>query len=151
MVLERGAIQPDEMSLARLKDWLRANDLRPGGLARRIMQQNHSYIFFSSAPDSGDEGPIGGEGIALTPLRSLAIDRNLWNYGLPFWIKAELPFAGNGPESFQRLMIGQDTGSAILGAARGDVFFGSGARAGALAGNIRHKAELTLLSPKPIG
>ena len=74
-------------------------------------------------------------------MRSIAVDRALWSYGLPFWIEAELPWADAAPRPFRRLMIAQDTGSAIVGPARADIFFGSGEAAGARAGAIRHPGE----------
>jgi membrane-bound lytic murein transglycosylase A len=113
------------------------------------MLRNKSFIFFSLSDTlSLQDGPIGAEGVSLTPLRSLAIDRGLWLYGLPFWIDAKLPWRSSEPQLFHRLMIAQDTGSAIIGAARGDVFFGSGDEAGALAGAIRHPAAFTVLLPR---
>ena len=149
-LITQGEIHPDQMSLAVLKDWLRQHDLGPDGQARRLMQSNQSYIFFATDPGLAEsEGPIGGAGLPLVPLRSLAVDRSLWCYGLPFWLEAHLPWQGNGPESFSRLMLAHDTGSAILGAARGDIFFGTGEKAGHNAGNIRHPASFTVLLPKP--
>jgi membrane-bound lytic murein transglycosylase A len=90
-------------------------------------------------------GPIGGEGVSLTPGRSLAIDRKIWPYGLPVFISAALPL---DPAPFRRLMIAQDTGTAIVGAARADIFFGSGAEAGATAGIVRHPGEFVVLWPR---
>jgi len=84
----------------------------------------------------------------LTPLRSIAIDRSLWAYGLPFWIDAQLPWIDETPRPFRRLMIAQDTGSAITGAARADLFFGSGDMAGARAGAIRCRAGFAVLLPR---
>lgn len=149
LLVERGAIASAEMSLQRLKAWVRANGQRPGEAGRALMQENRSYIFFriDGAPD-GDSGPIGAASLPLTKLRSIAVDRSLWPYGLPMWIDASLPWRGDGPDAFQRLMIAQDTGSAILGAARADIFFGTGPRAGRLAGGIRHKARMFVLLPR---
>jgi len=76
------------------------------------------------------------------------VDRGLWPYGLPVFVDAVLPRADVGLSPFQRLMIGQDTGSAILGPARLDLFMGSGDQAGAVAGNIRHRAGLYILLPR---
>jgi len=149
ILIESGEIPEAEMSLARLKSWLRANGLQPGGRARELMRRNRSYIFFrveeGFAPAAG---PIGGAGVPLTPLRSVAVDRALWPYGLPFWISADLPWRSDASESFARLMITQDTGSAILGAARADLFFGGGDAAGVCAGAIRHPADFTVLWPR---
>jgi membrane-bound lytic murein transglycosylase A len=146
LLIEAGEIAPDEMSLARLKAWLRAHGLQPGEQARELMQRNQSYVFFKAEPAS-DDGPTGGAGVALTPLRSIAIDRALWAYGLPFFIDASLPWRASERAPFRRLMIAQDTGSAIQGPARADLFFGTGDEAGARAGDIRDAAEFTVFLP----
>jgi membrane-bound lytic murein transglycosylase A len=113
------------------------------------MQRNKSYIFFElSSVLQANEGPIGGQGVSLTPFRSIALDRTVWPYGLPVWIDADIPWESDVPSRFRRLLIGQDTGSAILGPARGDLFFGSGDGAGRLAGTIRHEANFTILLPR---
>ena len=142
-------VPPETMGMARLRDWVRANGQGPGEPGTVLMQRNRSYIFFAFddalAPDAG---PIGGAGISLTPLRSLAVDRLTWSYGLPFYIDAAIPWRDARPEPFQRLMIAQDTGSAILGPARGDIFFGSGPEAARLAGPLRDPGTFFVLWPK---
>jgi membrane-bound lytic murein transglycosylase A len=85
--------------------------------------------------------------VSLTPWRSLAIDRSLWSYGLPFWIDADLPWHQPTPTPFRRLMIAQDTGTAIVGAKRADIFVGSGELAGRIAGDFRHTGEMIVLLP----
>jgi membrane-bound lytic murein transglycosylase A len=113
------------------------------------MRQNRSYIFFRLADELDlDEGPIGGAGVPLTPGRSLAVDRTLWSYGLPFWLEGELPVAPALSEPLRRLMIAQDTGTAIVGPARGDYFFGTGREAGTRAGLLRHGARFVVFLPK---
>ena len=144
ILVDRGHIQPQDMSLARLKAWLRA----AGQDGVRLMQQNRSYIFFKIEERLDlDQGPVGAAGLSLTPLRSIAVDRTLWHYGLPFWLNADIPWEGPQNAKFRRLMIAQDTGSAIVGPARADIFFGTGDPAGTLAGNIRHEAQLHVLLP----
>ena len=144
-LIERGEIAPETMSLAALKQWLRANGQKPGEGGRNLMQENRSYVFFRAEPLAQPEsGPIGGQGVPLTPQRSLAIDRSLWSYGLPFFVAANLSEAA----PFRRLLVGQDTGSAIVGAARGDLYCGSGDAAGKRAGDIRHAAQFTVLLPR---
>ncbi|WP_363350509.1 MltA domain-containing protein [Methylocystis echinoides] len=149
LIIERGLAPAAEMSLERLKATLREMGVGRDQPGRRLMQENRSYVFFR-LDDSDDRrlGPIGGEGVPLTPLRSIAVDRSLWSYGLPFWISARIPWEGEAETGFQRLMIVQDTGSAILGAARADLFFGAGDRAGALAGRVRHDADVVVLLPR---
>jgi membrane-bound lytic murein transglycosylase A len=147
ILIEAGEIAESNMSLANLKAWLRHDGAR--GLD--VMRRNRSFIFFQLVEDfDPDLGPIAGAGVPLTPLRSIAIDRTMWAYGLPFWIDAELPWVDETPRPFRRLMIAQDTGSAIVGAARADLFFGSGDKAGARAGAIRHPAEFVVLLPQGI-
>lgn len=149
LMIERGLVPAGEMSLERLKSALREMGVAYGQPGRRLMQENHSYVFFQ-IDDSADRrlGPIGGAGCALTPLRSIAVDRSIWSYGLPFWIATRVPWEGEAETDFGRLMIAQDTGSAILGTARADLFFGAGARAGTLAGRVRHDADFTVLLPR---
>lgn len=146
IIVERGAIDRDEMSLERLLGWLKANPAE----AREIMRRNQSYIFFTVLDDLGpDDGPIGGAGISLTPGRSLAVDRQLWRYGLPFWLDGIVPDIDGMERQLQQLMIAQDTGSAIVGPARGDFFTGTGAKAGTQAGLIRHRPRFVVLLPRP--
>ncbi|MGD0722568.1 MAG: MltA domain-containing protein [Roseiarcus sp.] len=149
LLIEAGEIPESAMSLARLKAWLRAHGLAPGAPARNLMQRNLSYVFFRLETDFDPaEGPTGGAGVALTALRSIAVDRALWPYGTPFWLDALLPWREAGPTPFRRLTIAQDTGSAILGAARADLFFGGGDEAGRRAGDIRHACDFTVLLPR---
>jgi membrane-bound lytic murein transglycosylase A len=148
ILIETGAIPEPEMSLASLKAWLRGAGLGEGEAGLDLMRRNRSFVFFRLAPDFDPSlGPVAGAGVSLTPLRSIAIDRTLWSYGLPFWIEADLPWDSHAPAPFRRLMIAQDTGSAIVGPARIDLFFGSGEEAGARAGAIRHRGALTVLMP----
>jgi membrane-bound lytic murein transglycosylase A len=149
LLLQSGEIAEADMSLSRLKAWLRANGLALGEKARNLMQRNRSYVFFKiEAAFDPSEGPTGGAGVALTPLRSIAVDRGVWSYGTPFWLDAHLPWRGPAPTPFRRLTIAQDTGSAILGAARADLYFGGGDEAGARAGDIRHACAFTVLLPQ---
>lgn len=144
-LVERGAIPLGEMSLERLTAWLREHPAE----GRAVMQENRSYVFFRIADElAPEDGPIGGAGVPLTPGRSLAVDRTLWSYGLLVWLDGELPRAEGGAEPLRRLMIAQDTGSAIVGPARGDYFFGSGAAAGTRAGLLRHPVAFTVLLPR---
>ena len=148
ILIESGQIAEGDMSLATLKAWLRRDNDR--GLA--LMRRNRSFVFFKLVEDfDACLGPIAGAGVPLTPLRSIAIDRAIWSYGLPFWIDAELPWVDETPRPFRRLMIAQDTGSAIVGAARADLYFGGGDAAGERAGAIRHRADFIVLMPQREG
>lgn len=145
ILVEQGEISLPEMSLERLMGWLRADPAR----GRALMERNPSYIFFALEPMLDPaRGPIGGAGVPLTTGRSLAVDRTLWPYGLPVWIEAS-PLTPGGPRAaLDRLMIAQDTGSAIVGPARGDFFMGPGAEAGQRAGLVRDTMRFVVLWPR---
>jgi len=148
-LIEAGEIAQDEMSLARLKQWVRDQGQAPGQAGRALLHRNRSFIFFAlDESPARATGPIGGAGVPLIPLRSVAMDRGLWPYGLPVFVDALLPSKDGALAPFRRLMVGQDTGSAILGPARLDLFTGSGDAAGVLAGNIRHRSGLYILLPR---
>lgn len=152
LMIERGLVTKAEMSLDLMKETLRRLGAGPGDAGRRLMQENRSYVFFEiDASERRRIGPIGGQGAPLTPFRSIAVDRSIWCYGLPFWIAARIPWQGEAETPFRRLMIAQDTGSAINGPARADLFFGAGEAAGRRAGDIRHAAEMIVLLPKDVG
>lgn len=142
VVVTEGHMTMEAMSLERLQAWLRANPAE----ARRVMRMNRSYIFFAVRHDLDPvKGPVGAASVPLVPLRSIAVDRTLWPYGTPFVIAADLPEPSGGTRPFAALTIAQDTGSAILGPARADIFFGSGAAAGTRAGLVRHPGRFVVL------
>jgi membrane-bound lytic murein transglycosylase A len=149
ILIESGEIPEPDMSLARLKAWLRCAGLGEGERGLELMRRNRSFVFFRLVEDFDPAlGPVAGAGVALTPLRSIAVDRSLWSYGLPFWIEAEIPWRDDASAPFRRLMIAQDTGSAIVGTARADLFFGGGDAAGTRAGSIRHRGRFVVLAPR---
>jgi membrane-bound lytic murein transglycosylase A len=149
ILVQRGVAPASEMTMRRLIDWLRQNGLERGQAGDDLLRLNKSYVFFSARFDRNhDEQPRGGSGAPLSPLRSVAVDSHIWPYGLPFYISASMPWRSAEIEPFQRLMIAQDTGSAIVGAARADVFFGIGDVAGERAGEIRHHGQFFLFLPK---
>jgi membrane-bound lytic murein transglycosylase A len=145
VILAEGHMALSDIHLESLKAWLRANPAQ----AERLMRLNQSYIFFSRSDDVLEiEGPIGAASTSLDAGRSIAIDRRQWSYGLPFFISANLPDRQGQTVAFSRLMIAQGTGSAILGAARADLFMGSGEAAGRQAGLIRHAGDCVVLLPR---
>ena len=145
VIVAEGHMALSDVHLESLKAWLRANPVH----AERLMRLNQSYIFFSRSDDLPEtEGPIGAASTSLDAGRSVAVDRRQWSYGLPFFISAELPDGHGQTVPFSRLMIAQDTGSAILGAARADLFMGSGEAAGRQAGLIRHPGDFIVLLPR---
>jgi membrane-bound lytic murein transglycosylase A len=89
--------------------------------------------------------------VPLTASRSIAVDRALHVYGTPFFIEAELPIATETSNpNFRRLMVAQDTGSAIIGPARADIYFGAGEQAGKIAGRIKNPARFVMLMPRAL-
>lgn len=141
VVVREGLLPLEEAQLEGLKAWLRSNPDE----GRRVMGMNASYVFFRIADELPESaGPIGGAGLPLTPWRSIAVDRTTWAYGLPVWLETRLP---NG-EAFAKLTIAEDTGSAILGPARADLYHGSGAEAGRRAGALRHPMRFVVLWPR---
>lgn len=146
VLIDRGAIPREEMSM----DAIRTYFAEAPDEAREIMRTNKSYVFFREISElPSDIEPPGAQGVNLTRERSVAVDKNLHIYGTPFWIEADLPLEGEkSSNKFHRLMIGQDTGGAILGPARADIYFGAGLKAGTVAGRIRHPGLFYMLVPR---
>ena len=118
--------------------------------AQQVSAANRSYMFFRVTGLSNEGEPVGAQGVPLTPGRSIAVDRQ-HDYGTPFFIEANLPIESDKPVSpFRRLMIAQDTGSAIVGPARADLYWGSGDEAGRIAGRIRHPGRFAMLLPREL-
>jgi membrane-bound lytic murein transglycosylase A len=145
LLVEGGEMARDEVSMDTIRAWMAADTER----ARALMHRNESYIFFREAPDAPGLGPIGHQEVALTAGRSLAVDLSRHAPGTPIWLDTRVPDAGGRPPvPFRRLMVAQDTGSAIVGAARGDIFFGSGAAAGHIAGRMQAEGRMVVLLPR---
>ena len=146
LAVERGLLPRERADKDGLEAWLKGN--RAAGVA--LMRENRSFIFFRELGDLGDaDGPLGAAGVPLTAGRSLAVDRTLMTFHMPIFVTAPtLPDLADPDRPFRRLMIAQDTGSAILGPTRGDIFVGSGSAAGSLAGRIRHEARMVVLAPR---
>ena len=146
-LIDRNIVSKDEMSMDRIREWMERNPKEGEELRRR----NKSYVFFRETNLSNDAEPIGAQGISLTPGRSIAVDRKLHTYGTPFFISAYLPIEGLKPDTwFKRLMIAQDTGGAIVGPARADLYFGAGDEAASVAGRLRHYGKFVMLVPKAL-
>lgn len=147
LIVQEGHLPLEGLTLARWTGWLRAHP----ETAKRLIRANASYIFFRLAPVADPAlGPPGAANAPLSPGRSLAVDSTLWRYGLPFWLAGPLPAeAGAGaPDAAGRLVVAADTGSAIVGPARGDLFVGTGPEAGAVAGNLRDAVGFVVLLPR---
>jgi len=129
----------------RLRAWMAANPQD----GRELRRQNKSYVFFRIVGLSEEREALGAQGVPLAPRRSIAVDKELHVYGTPFFIDAALPLA-DARVPFRRLMIAQDTGSAIVGPARADIYFGAGEEAGRIAGRLRHPGDFALLIPRAL-
>jgi membrane-bound lytic murein transglycosylase A len=142
IVADRAGIARSKVTMQAIRDWLAAHPDQ----TQSILAANRSFIYFREAPVSDALlGPMAAAKVPLTPGRSLAVDRLVHTFHTPAWIETVLPPG----EAFHRLMIAQDTGSAIVGPARGDIFFGSGDTAGALAGAMRATGRFIVLMPRP--
>jgi membrane-bound lytic murein transglycosylase A len=137
-LIREGALTRENVSLAAIRDWLKAHPDR----AQEMMENNQSFIFFEERP-VGDEslGATGTLGVALTPRASLAIDPRLNVLGAPYYVDAA-PVTG--------LLIAQDTGGAIRGEVRGDIFFGFGEKAEKDAGGMKSSGDLYVLLPNAV-
>ncbi len=137
-MIRRGSHTPDEVSAQEIKSYVRQTGA--GGMA--LLNHNPSYVFFRKIADlPAEKGPIGAMGRSITTLRSVAIDPAFTPLGAPVWVEK------NGRSPLRRLMVAQDTGGAIKGPQRADIFYGSGARAGDEAGTVKDGGRLILLVP----
>ena len=149
ILLDRGELTREELSLQTIRAWLTAHPDQ----AQEIMDANESYIFFSEQPvGEPGVGAEGAEGVALTPGASLAVDMSIHALGVPVWLEgtAPDPDSEKPDQVFDRLLIAQDTGGAIHGALRGDIYWGIGPEAGAIAGRMKNSGRMILLLPKSV-
>jgi len=147
ILIDRGIIPKEQMSMQKIREWM---DQNPDG-ATELRRQNRSYVFFREVQLSDKDEAVGAQGVPLTPGRSIAVDKALHVYGTPFFIEGELPIeSAQSKTPFRRLMVAQDTGSAITGPARADLYFGAGADAGRVSGRLRHNMRFVILVPKSL-
>lgn len=145
LLIERGEIDAATVSMASIRDWLSRHPDR----VDEVLWHNRSFIFFrEAAVDDPALGPVAAAKVPLVAGRSLAVDRLIHTFGLPFFIDSETLVHMDDGKPFRRLMLALDTGSAIVGPARGDIFTGSGNAAGALAGHVRNAATFYILLPR---
>jgi membrane-bound lytic murein transglycosylase A len=140
LMRERGLLPEGGVSMQAIRAWLRANP----EAGRALMQENPRYIFFAEIPEG--DGPKGQQGVPLTEFASLAVDPAFIPMGLPLWLDTNWPAEKEKP--MRLLVVAQDTGSAIRGAVRGDIFFGGGRDAPELAGRMAERGRYFLLLPK---
>lgn len=137
-MIRRGSHRPEDVSAGEIRSWVR----RMGDAGRAFLNHNPSYIFFRKLDDlPSNAGPIGAMGRSITPLRSVAIDPAFVPLGAPVWVEKD------GAVPIRRLMVAQDTGGAIKGEQRADIYFGTGDAAGEAAGRIKDGGRLIQLLP----
>jgi membrane-bound lytic murein transglycosylase A len=147
ILIERGIIPREQMSMQRIREWMEQNPNE----ANELRRQNRSYVFFREVQLSDKDEAVGAQGVPLTPGRSIAVDKALHVYGTPFFIEGELPIESERSKTpFHRLMIAQDTGSAITGPARADLYFGAGPEAGRVSGRLKHSMHFVMLVPRSL-
>jgi len=140
-LIETGIMTREQVTLSTIRDWIAAHPEE----TEKLLNSNPSYVFFALRPGSA-EGPFGSLGVALTPQRSVAVDPSFIPLGLPVWLDTTFPDGG----VLQRLVFAQDTGGAIKGAVRADLFVGQGSDAGKLAGEMKQPGQMYVLLPKPV-
>jgi membrane-bound lytic murein transglycosylase A len=138
LLVERGEMAQDDVSLSAIRAWITAHP----SAGQALMDENPSYVFFREV--TGD-GPIGAEGVVLTAGRSVAVDPAFMPLGAPVWLDV-----AQGATILRRLVVAQDIGGAIRGPVRGDVFFGAGAEAENQAGTMRARGTYYLLLPRGV-
>ncbi len=141
-LVENGQLSKDEVSMGRIRDWAHANPTR----VPELLASNPSYVFFSQRPDS-NEGPRGSLNVPLTTGYSVAIDRKVIPLGSLLWLATTRPDGSK----LVRPVAAQDTGGAIAGEVRADLFWGTGDKAGELAGNMKQQGQIWMLWPKGVG
>ena len=146
-LIQRGIVSKEEMSMQKIRDYMEKFP-EEGKELRRL---NRSYVFFRETDLSEYDEAIGAQGISLTAARSIAVDRKLHTYGMPVFINALLPIVSEKPDTwFRRLMIAQDTGGAIIGPARADIYLGAGSEAERAAGRFKHNGQFVMLVPNEL-
>ncbi len=139
-MVEKGYIDRSQTNAESVKNWLKKNP----DLAQEVMNVNPSYVFFQN---SDGEYVAGAQGAPLTPERSLAVDSEIYSYGFPLWLDTYLKKKNGTKESYQHLFVAQDTGTAIKGVVRGDIFFGHGDEAEERASYTASQGKYYILLP----
>ena len=146
-LIDRGIVSKEEMSMDKIREFMEANPDE----GKELRRKNRSFVFFQETPLGTHDECIGAQGVPLTPGRSLAVDKRIHIYGTPIWIDAELPIESEKPETkFRHLLFAQDTGSAIVGPARADIYFGHGEEISHIAGRIKQNGQFVMLAPQSV-
>ena len=147
LLIDQGVYTPEEMSMDKIREFMESNPNE----GKALRHKNRSYVFFTKTNLGPNDECIGAQGIPLTPWRSVAVDPRHHVYGTPIWIDAKLPIKSKAPEDpFQHLVVAQDTGSAIRGPARADIYFGHDKDAPSIAGRIKQFGKFVVLVPKDV-
>ena len=148
VLIEDGELEKAAVSMQSIRKWISHNPSKAQGL----MWKNKSFVFFRQLPETDPSlGPVGAQLVNLTPKTSLAIDRRYWSLGTPIWLDTKILLdKTNTLQTWRSLLVAQDTGSAIRGYARGDVFWGSGEKAAIIAGQMKAAGQMIVLLPNAL-
>ena len=144
VLIDQGVMTRDNASMQHIRSFLKAHPQQ----INKVLNQNKSFVFFDKL---ASKFALGAQGVALTAGYSLAVDHKWVPYGTPVWLNTTRPDAVSAQEKiFQRLMIAQDTGGAIVGMVRGDVYWGASAAAATIAGRMKNPGHYWLLLPRKV-
>jgi membrane-bound lytic murein transglycosylase A len=147
VLIQRGIVPKEEMSMQKIREYMEKFPEE----GKELRRMNRSYVFFRETDLSEFDEAIGAQGISLTAARSIAVDRKLHTYGMPVFVNALLPIVSEKPDTwFRRLMVAQDTGGAIVGPARADIYLGAGTEAERAAGRFKHSGQFVMLIPNEL-
>jgi len=146
-LIERGIVSKEEMSMDKIREYMEANPEE----GKELRRKNRSFVFFQETPLGAHDEVVGAQGVPLTPGRSLAVDKKVHVYGTPIWVDAEFPIESEKAETkFRQLLVAQDTGSAIVGPARADIYFGHGEEISHIAGRVKQNGQFVMLVPQGV-
>jgi len=146
-LIDQGIVAREDMSMDKIREYMETNPA--DGEALRL--KNRSYVFFTETSLGNNDECVGSQGVPLTAGRSLAVDPSIHVYGTPIWVQGEFPIKGLAPvDPFHHLMFAQDTGSAIKGPARADIYFGHGDDVEHIAGRMKQFGHFVMLVPKDV-
>ena len=148
VLIANGELEKSTVSMQSIRQWMKDNPDK----AQELMWNNKSFIFFRKlAETESNLGPVGAQLVNLTPQKSLAVDRRFWALGTPVWLETQINIEKSDDlQNWSSLLIAQDTGSAIRGYARGDVFWGSGDEAALIAGKMKSAGKMIILLPNSL-
>ncbi len=147
VLVQKGIVPREEMSMQKIREYMEKYPEE----GRELRRLNKSYVFFRETDLTEFDEAIGAQGISLTAARSIAVDRKIHTYGMPVFVNALLPIASEKPDTwFRRLMIAQDTGGAIVGPARADIYLGAGSEAERAAGRFKNAGQFVMLVPNEL-